>query len=67
MGDKIHPTHFQITKDMPWREKEKQSILLFHEALNIFYGPLNWEMNYEQIINLLHNNPKIVDFVRDYK
>ena len=69
MGDKTHPTHFQVTRDMPWKDKERQAILLFCQTLDIFYDmSLSSAKEMEKrLIELFHNNPDVIDFVRNYK
>lgn len=62
MGDSIHKTHFQVP-EMPWREKEKQAILLLQKVIR-----LNRTFLCDQDLNhLFSENPDLVDWVMKYK
>ena len=67
MSDDIHKTHFQVP-ELPWKEKEKQAILLFQQTLKIFYGlnSRSWSDIYKIFINLFHDNKDLIDWIMKY-
>lgn len=67
MGDKIHPTHFQVP-EMPWREKEKQAILLLQKILGAWMDDsISREHFIHIIMRLEQKNSDLVDWVMKYK
>lgn len=66
MGDKIHPTHFQVP-EMPWREKERQAILMLKELL-IIIEPDSWEEDTTFAVRFyLKDKQELIDWIMKYK
>ena len=63
---KIHPTHFQVP-ELPWKEKEKQAILLFQEILYLWGNNKIKTREYINVVaELLQNNKDLVDWIMKY-
>lgn len=66
MGDKIHPTHFQVP-EMPWKEKEKQAILLLQSIIDDYNKEPVDETFLADLALVLYENTDLVDWVMKYK
>jgi len=69
MSNKIHPTHFTVPKDMPWREKEKMAIYLYKATLKLFLaeGLIGFDSEIVQLVrDIIKTNPELVDWVMKY-
>lgn len=71
MSDNIHKTHFPVTKEMPWREKEKQAVLLLQKIIEVLNDPtLNHIDTVVECLDILHGSEEsktLVDWVMKYK
>ncbi len=66
MGDDIHKTHFTVP-EMPYKKKEREAILLLQKILCLFNGEFSWRLIQNNLIDLIHENHKVVDWVMKYK
>lgn len=65
MGDKIHPTHFQVP-EMPYKRKEQEAVVLLQRLiLRLNHDPLRNVLN--NCIDLLDENKDLVEWVMKYK
>lgn len=67
MGDKIHPTHFQVTKDMPWREKEKQALKLLQQIFIVWNDDnVTIDEFLDEMLEIDDHNQELIQWIRNY-
>lgn len=61
MGDKIHPTHFQVP-EMPYKKREKEAVAVLKKIILIFDNDVSYKLT--KIAKILDDNIELVEWIK---